>query len=56
MFEQDAKPANEYAEHAVALMDSAKLIHKELDGLGTAVKDRYMQGKYKRMQRWAISV
>lgn len=37
---QDAKPANEYADQAVSLMDEAERLYEDLDGLGTGVKDR----------------
>lgn len=37
---QDAKPANEHAEQALSLRDEAKNIHRELDALGTGVRDR----------------
>lgn len=37
---QDAKPANEYAEQAVSLMESAEKLFDDLDDLGTGVKDR----------------
>ncbi|CAM9537139.1 unnamed protein product [Ectocarpus fasciculatus] len=37
---KDAKPANEYAEQAVSLMESAEQIFEDLDVLGTGVKDR----------------
>ncbi|CAN0246138.1 unnamed protein product [Ectocarpus sp. 12 AP-2014] len=37
---KDAKPANEYAEQAVSLMESAEQLFEELDILGTGVKDR----------------
>lgn len=37
---QDAKPANEYAEEAVTLMEAAEKLFEDLDDLGTGVKDR----------------
>ncbi|CAM9188450.1 unnamed protein product, partial [Hapterophycus canaliculatus] len=37
---KDAKPANEYAEQAVTLMESAERLFEDLDELGTGVKDR----------------
>eukprot|EP00752_Nemacystus_decipiens_P007336 g6562.t1 len=37
---KDAKPANEYAEQAVSLMEEAERLYEDLDDLGTGVKDR----------------
>ncbi|CAM9876416.1 unnamed protein product, partial [Choristocarpus tenellus] len=37
---KDAKPANDYAEEAMSLMETVERLYEDLDELGTGVRDR----------------